>query len=314
MLIARSKTNRILLSALLVVLLASACGAQLTPVVQMETLLQTVEVTVEVTREVTRLVKVPVTITPSPTPDISLTPSLTPSITRTPTISRTPSLTPTPDPPVVTILVHAACLFGPGSAYLWKYGLAATIWMEVIGRTPFNPNTDLKNIWLLVQAVHGTAPNPCWVKNEFVRFNDGGDITTHPEIPLVSYSSLPRSTLYPAPAGADAERDGTKVSIIWSAVWMTEDDYRGYLVEAWLCQNGQLNFTPILKFPSLQNNEGLMGINVTDEPGCLEPSSARVYAVEKHGYTNFRVVPWPPFEPTPTMTATPPYPYSTPTP
>jgi hypothetical protein len=49
-----------------------------------------------------------------------------------------------------------------------------------------------------------------------------------------------------------------------------------------------------------------MGIYVIDEPGCLEPSSARVYAVEKHGYTAFTVVRnWPPYEvdpsPTPTL-------------
>jgi len=317
-LIPRSRTNRILLTALLVVLLGSACGAQPSPVVQVETRLQTVEVTVEVTsqvtREVTRLVEVPVTISPSPTPDISQTPSLTPTITRTPTITHTPSLTPTPDPPVVTILVNASCKFGPGSAYLYKYGLPKTIWMEVIGRTPANPNTDPKNILLLVQAVHGTAPNPCWVKAEFVRFNDGGDITTHPEIPLVSYTFLPLSTLYRAPQGASAVREGTKVTIYWAAVWMTEDDYRGYLVEAWVCKDGQLTFTPLEWFPPLKDNVGLIGIYVIDEPGCLETSSARVYAVEKHGYTNFRVVPWPPFEPTPTVTTTPTYPDLTVTP
>jgi len=47
-----------------------------------------------------------------------------------------------------------------------------------------------------------------------------------------------------------------------------------------------------------------MGIIVDDEPGCLVPSSARIYAVEKHGYTNFRVIDWPPYEASPTGTAT----------
>jgi len=312
LLISRSKIFRILLTTLLVALFGSACGAQPTTVVQVETLLQTVDVTREVTREVTRLVEVPVTITPSPTPDISLTPSLTPTITSTPTITHTPSLTPTPNPPVVTILVHASCRYGPGSAYLWKYGLNATTWMEVIGRMPANPNTDPKDVWLYVQGVHGW--NPCWVKTEFVRFNDGGDITTHPEIPVISYTFLPRSTLYRAPQGIAAVREGTKVSILWNAVWMTEDDYRGYLVEAWLCNDAQLNFTPLEWFPSLQDNIGLMGINVTDEPGCLEPSSARVYAAEKHGYTGYSVVPWPIFDPTSTATVTPANPSSIPTP
>ena len=307
MLIPRSKTNRIVLSALLLALMVSACGAQPTPTARVETLVQTVQVTVEVTSEVTRqvtsevtrLVEVPVTITPSPTPDISLTPSLTASITRT------PSLTPTPDAPVVTILVHAACYYGPGSAFLYYYGLNETSWMEVIGRMPSNPNTDLKNIWLWVQGVHGW--NPCWVKNEFVRFNDGGDITTHPDIPIVAFNSLPYSRLYRGVEGVTAERVGTRVEILWGAMWMTEDDYRGYTVEAWLCVDGQLNYTPLQWFPPLEDNVGTMGIFVTDEPGCLVPSSARIYAVEKHGFTNFRVIPWPPYEtsPTPTPTATP---------
>jgi hypothetical protein len=276
-------------AALLAVLLVSACGAQPTPVIQVETKLQTVQVTVEVTsevtsevtREVTRLVEVPVTIT------------------------RTPSHTPTPEAPVVSILVHASCLYGPGSAYLWLYGLNATSRMEVIGRTPFNPNTDPKDIWLLVQAVHGTAPNPCWVKSELVRFMDGGDATTHPEIPIVSYTRLPVSQLYRQPQGVGAKREGNKVWIYWAAVWMTEDDYRGYLVEAWVCHNGQLEFTPLKWFPPLTDNVGGMGIYVIDEPGCLEPSSARVAAAEKHGYTAFTVVRnWPPYEADPSPTPT----------
>jgi len=311
--IPRPGTQSIFLATLLVLLLVSACGGGPTPVIQVETQLQTVEVTVqvtsevtsEVTREVTRLVEVPVTITPSLTPDISLTPSLTPTLTFTPTITRTPSRTPTPEAPVVTILVHSQCKFGPGSAYLFFYGLNATSWMEVIGRTPFNPNTDPKDIWLLVQAVHGTAPNPCWVKSELVRFNDGGDIFSHPEIPIVSYTKLPRSTLYRQPQGVTAIRKGNKVTIYWAAVWMTEDDYRGYLVEAWVCNNGQLTFTSLSWFPPLKDNIGGMGIYVIDEPGCLEPSSARVYAVEKHGYTAFTVVRnWPPYEVTPSETPT----------
>jgi hypothetical protein len=298
--IPRSRIPTLFSAALLAVLLVSACGAQPTPVIQVETKLQTVQVTVEVTsevtsevtREVTRVVEIPVTVTPSLTLDISLTPSLTPTLTRTPTITRTPSRTPTPEPPVVTVLVHASCLYGPGSAYLWLYGLNATSWMEVIGRTPYNPNTDPKDIWLLVQAVHATEPNPCWVKSELVRFNDGGDATTHPEIPIVTYTNLPWSKLYRQPQGVGAIREGIKVTIYWAAVWMTEDDYRGYLVEAWVCHGGQQYLAPV----------GYTGVNIAnpavvipDEPGCSEPSNGRLYTVEKHGYTQWIRVPWPSF-------------------
>jgi hypothetical protein len=263
-----------------------------TPVVQTIEVAQDVtrEVTLEVTREATRTVEIPVTATPSLTPEISLTPSLTPTITRTPTI------TPTPAPPVVTILVHAACNFGPGGAYLYKYGLNETSWMEVIGRT-------LDGTWLLVQAVHATEPNPCWVKTDLVRFNDGGDVTTH-NLPIVSVDAmLPFATnLYRPPTGVQAFRTGSKVLIAWNAVRMTEDDYRGYLIEAWLCQGGQQVFKPFNYLTSVKQNIDTLYYQVIDESGCLVPSSARIYTAEKHGYTGYIVIPWPPYEPTSTPT------------
>ena len=256
------------------------------------------EVTKEVTQEVTRIIEVPVpvTITPSETLAISLTPSLTSTLTRT------PSITPTPDPPVVTMLAHVACYVGPGDVYLYDYGLNETSWMEVIGR-----NQD--GIWLFVEGVHGW--NPCWVRAEFVRFNDGGDVTTHNIRIVSSQAMLPYAmNLYRPPDGIQAIRSGNKVTLYWNAVWMTEDDYRGYLIEAWLCQAGQLVFKPIAYVPPLSQNTGTLGIIITDEPGCLVPSSARIYTVEKHGYTGFIVIPWPPAEPSAAIT---PIPSSSPT-
>ncbi len=254
-------------------------------------LIQTVEVTREVTLEVTRIVEVPVpvTVTPTLTPAISQTPSLTSTITLTPTI------TPTPDPPVVTILQHIACWFGPGDVYLYDYGLLETSWMEVIGRSQ-------DGTWLFVQGVHGW--NPCWVRAEFVRFNGGGDVTTHNIRIVAPDSILPfAQNLYRPPTGIEATRSGNKVSISWNAVWMTEDDYRGYLIEAWLCQDGQQVFRPIQYVTSARENTGtLYLIPLEDEPGCLVPSYARIYTVEKHGYTGYKMIPWPPYESTPSPT------------
>lgn len=275
--------------ATMLVLPVAAClplkgNAPSTPVIH------TVEVTQEVSREVTRIVEVPipVTITPSLTPVISQTPSLTS------TPSLIPSITPTPDPPVVTILAHVACNFGPGDAYLYKYGLLETSWMEVIGR-------NLDGTWLFVQGVHGW--NPCWVRTESVRFNDGGDVTTH-QIRIYSPDAiLPFATnLYRPPTGVETFRYGNEVRIFWNAVWMTEDDYRGYLIEAWLCQAGQQVFKPINKWPPLSENVGTLVLSVIDEPGCLVPSSARIYTAEKHGYTGYIIIPWPAYEAAPTAT------------
>jgi len=248
----------------------------------------TQEVTRLVTQEVTRIVEVPVTVTPSLTPEISLTPSLTSTITRT------PSITPTPAPPRVTVLVHAACYYGPGDTYLYKYGLNETVWMEVIGR-----NQD--GTFLLVQG--GDHKNPCWMRADQARFNDGGDVTTHNLQIESSQIILPYATnLYRPPSGIQAFRSGNKVTIYWNAVWMTEDDYEGYLIEAYLCQGGQQIFKPIKHKPPLSDNHDTLGIIVTDEPGCLMPSSARIYTAEKHGYTGSILIPWPPYDSTPTPT------------
>ena len=176
-------------------------------------------VTQEVTQEVTRIVEVPVpvTVTPTLTPEISLTPSLTSTITRTPTI------TPTPEAPRVTVLVHAACYFGPGDAYLYEYGLLATSWMEVIGRNP-------DGTWLLVQG--GDHKNPCWMRADQAQFIAGGDVNNY-NIPTSLTQFYPTlHSLSSAGLAVQAIRSGNKVTIYWNAVWMTEDDYEGYLIEA----------------------------------------------------------------------------------
>ena len=74
---------------------------------------------------------------------------------------------------------------------------------------------------------------------------------------------------------------------------MTEDDYEGYLIEAWLCQDGSRSLHPSNIKPPLSENVDLLVIIVIDEPGCLVPSSARIYTAEKHGYTGFIMIPWP---------------------
>jgi len=52
--------------------------------------------------------------------------------------------------------------------------------------------------------------------------------------------TLPKSTLYSPPTDVRAVRDGDLVTVYWEPVWMTEDDYRGYLIEATVCQEGRL--------------------------------------------------------------------------
>jgi hypothetical protein len=265
----QSKTT-LIMSLFLILLVASACtlGQNPEPIIQVETILHTVEVTHEV--EVTRLIEILVTSTLTPTPELSPTQTLTPTITSTPTI------TPTYGPLRANVVEQANCRYGPGAAYLYKFGLYAGNRIEIVGRN--DPGT-----WVYIQAIGGS--NRCWVNAGSLDIN--GDLDTVPTY----YSRLPFSELYSPPQGVSAVRQGNEVVISWPAVYMTEDDYRGYLIEAWLCQEGQIVFTPI-------SVDGTI-YTVLDEPGCMQPSSARLYTAEKHGYTRWIPIPWPAHETNP---------------
>jgi hypothetical protein len=83
-------------------------------------------------------------------------------------------------------------------------------------------------------------------------------------------------------------RDGSMVIISWNSLQLRAGDdslQYPYLVEAWLCQDGQVSFFPIGSWDTI--------LTVQDDPGCDEASHARVYGVEKHGYTAWVNVPWP---------------------
>ncbi|MGB8215646.1 MAG: hypothetical protein WCE68_19015 [Anaerolineales bacterium] len=277
------------LGTCLLVLVIDSCAPSV-PSTKLLPVIQTVEVTQVATNivpyEVTRLVEYPVTITPSPTLVQTLTPSLTPTITQI------PSITPTTAPPRITILVTSACLYGPGSAYLYKYGLNATVWMTVIGR-------NMDGSWLNIKSANDSVWNACWIKATLVKF-DTGSIQ---DVPVI-WTGLPHSIIYPPPSSVSANRVGNVVTIFWQPVQMTQDKYRGYLIEAWICQGGTLVYLPIGYAPPYDQNNSMMAVQVTDEPGCDIPSSARIYSVEKHGYTDYRVIPWPGFDSTVTITPT----------
>jgi hypothetical protein len=237
------------------------------------------------------------TITPSATnsPTASFTPSLTPtktltpSITPSPTITLTPSQTPTPsNTPTITptqvvqarVLVQSNCRYGPGSAYLYEWGLFPKNRVTVLGR-----NQD--GTWVYVDP--WTYIDYCWVKTEFLEILSG-DVESLVQIRTL----LPYTEFYLAPRNVSSSRvESGDIMVNWDLVPMSLDDDRGYLIEAWLCQDGQLRFTPL----HFWNPPAFLH----DEPGCLEPSSARIYTAEKHGYTTWVLINIPPYlTPTPT--------------
>lgn len=221
------------------------------------------------------------TTEPSPTYPPRATPSTTSTSkpTKIATITQTATITPTLPPLEGFVNVaQANCRYGPGWAYLYKFGLYKGISVEILGRTERGDWAYVLPLWY---------ETGCWIKADLLEI--AGDIFNVAPY----YGTLPFSDIYPPPWITEVTRSGDEVFIAWSDVRMTADKYRGYLIEAWVCQDGELVFTPV-------NVDGLSTV-FTDEPGCSEPSWGRIYSAEKHGYSKWRIIPWPAY----TGTSTP---------
>ena len=88
------------------------------------------------------------------------------------------------------------------------------------------------------------------------------------------------------------------MTIFWLPVPMAEANYQGYLIETWVCQGGKQVFVPLAKSTTFDDTV-MKAVKVTDEAGCSQPSSARIYSVNTEGYSTWKAVPWAAF-PTPT--------------
>lgn len=227
------------------------------------------------TSSATRTHTVTATASHTPTPSRTPTPSVTPTITDTPTITATASFTPTVTAtPEIRgrVTVQSNCRYGPGSAYLYEWGLYPGNRVTILHRND-------EGTWVYVDPWNYV--DYCWVKADLLEI-DGDIMGLEPY-----YGVLPDSELYGPVSNVRASRFGEDVWIAWDPIWMTEDDYRGYLIETWVCQEGQFVFRPFHADYPL--------VIVEDEPGCHVQSHGRVYAAEKHGYTRWVAVPWPPY-------------------
>jgi hypothetical protein len=200
-------------------------------------------------------------------------PTQTATLTAIPT--QRPTATPVPTYVILRgkVLERSNCRYGPGAPYLYKYGLVPGSNLEVIGRT------DLGS-WILVRAIGGD--NPCWVKASLMDVK-GDVMNVEP-----TYMPLPPSPYYGPPSGVSAQREGNEVHISWNPINLRAGDDQAaasYVVEAWVCRAGRLIFTPVGSYyPSA---------TVMDEPGCAQPSHARLLGAEKHGYTRSVEIAWP---------------------
>ncbi|MHC1781388.1 MAG: hypothetical protein AB9891_01270 [Anaerolineaceae bacterium] len=222
----------------------------------------------------------PASATPIP-PTATSMPTATGTATITPTPTTVPTQTVTPVEKLrVTIIINmAVCHYAPGKPYLYKYGVYKGYNMEAISR-------DVTNTYVEVQAIGGDKPNPCWVNAEYMEFQ--GDMNTL-KVVRPEEIVLPMSPYYAPPVGIKTERSGDEVTVIWFPLNLKAGDsseQTPYIIEAWVCQAGELVFQPV---GSYQNK-----VTILDEAGCEQPSSARLLAAEKHGYTRPVGIDWPP--------------------
>jgi hypothetical protein len=233
----------------------------------------TITITAEPTITPTDKPTVTFTFTPLPSPTNTVTPTPSHTPTTTPTVSPTTTITPTYSILHGQVLEQANCRFGPGYPYLYKFGLFPETVLEIIGRNELGT-------WVLIRGIGGT--NTCWVKASLLEIR--GDVMSV----APAFTPLPQSPYYGPPTGVKALREGNEVTVIWYGIDISPGDDSEqfpYLIEAWVCLEGKLTFTPVGTYDTK--------VTILDEAGCDGPSHGRLYAVEKHGYTDWVEIPWP---------------------
>jgi hypothetical protein len=215
------------------------------------------------------------------TPEVTLTPISTatsePTITSTPTIELSPTITATPTFtfPTATVNKQAHCRYGPSVAYLHAADLYP-------GDTGTVRSRYIYSNWLYIKF--DKLNYFCWVAPSIVDVM--GDISTvaYKELDLQSIGS----NMYGPPGNVTAIREGDQVTISWNQVEMTKDKDRGYLLELFVCQD-----TVFKWWTDSYPDQYTTSYTVRDEAGCAQPSSGKLYTVEKHGFSEPAIIPWP---------------------
>ena len=213
------------------------------------------------------------TTTSTETPEATFTPTetLTPTVTFTPTITTTPTFA----FPTATVNKQAHCRYGPSVAYLHAADLYSGDVGTVHGRYVYSN-------WLYIKF--DKLDYFCWVAPSVVDVVGNLSTVALKELNLQSIGS----NQYGPPKGITAVRDGNKVTISWNQVHMTKDKDRGYLLELFVCQDTIYEW-----WTDSYPDQYTTSYTVKDEAGCAQPSSGKLYTVEKHGFSEPAVIPWP---------------------
>ena len=203
--------------------------------------------------------------------------------TDSPTPTNTSITTQSPVPPIDSLKAMVttdllSCRYGPGSEYLFLYGLRKGANIRLIGRTDGNN-------WVYVDG-----KNKCWVNEEYIDI--AGDKNSLPVV-YPGVAKLPVSPYYPPTTVLKVLRDKTTVTVKWLDIPLKPGDeedasMQHYIIEVWRCEAGQMIFDP------LATND--QTISFTDEPGCSVPSHGRIFVQEKHGFAGPTEILWPPYQ------------------
>ncbi len=217
---------------------------------------------------------------PTGVPTDTPAPTLAPAI-ETFTATPIPTLTAIPFIESLEATVTAdllSCRYGPGSEYLYLYGLRKGANIQLLGRTDGNN-------WVMV-----AGKSLCWVNTKFI------EIKGNPQTLKVMYPDgykLPISPYYAATIVLSAVRDANnsnKVTVKWTDIALRAGDEEDesmfiYIIEVWRCESGQMIFDPLASnYPE---------VTFMDEAGCDVPSHGRVFFQEKHGFAGPAEIPWP---------------------
>ena len=217
------------------------------------------------------------TETPEPTSTSTHTATSSPILTFTPTsvLTSTVMATPTFAFPAVTVNKQAHCRYGPSVAYLHAADLYP-------GDTGTVRSRYIYSNWLYVKF--DKLNYFCWVAPSVVDVVGDVSTVTYKELDLQSIGS----NQYGPPSGVTAVRNGNEVTITWNQVPMSRDKDRGYLLELFVCQD-----TIYKWWTDSYPDQYTTSYTVRDEAGCAQPSSGKLYTVEKHGFSEPAIISWP---------------------
>ena len=206
----------------------------------------------------------------TPTSTFTLIPSATPTPTDTPLPTDTPTITPTSTPETATASAqgNVNCRWGPNTVYL-----VAGLFRD--GATAQVDGRDYAANWLWIQ-MEGFAYR-CWVAASAVVVT--GDLDSVPNVP----TDPPINSAVPSATGVGATRDGGKVVVTWNAAPQAVDLH--YLIKANIC-NGQF----VLEWIDVTTKTAY---TLQDKTDCSGNSSAKLFVVNKLGYSSPVQVPWP---------------------